>query len=295
MNKSYLVGIIVIAGLVSLVAIFGATNHFMGYYDPNKTIAKNNNNNNNKPTPNPNPNPDPKPNPQPTDKEIDGYKCKTQDCEILKGTSLINNKFLFISDGVDYVVLFDITTKEVVETYKSVSVAGDSYIAKDNNDKYGVINVDNEVSNLFPFEYTIIEYHPKKENFILTKNSSSFVANNVGKVITLTYNAQIIDYNDLYIITRTTSGEYHIFNFNNSTELTEYVNTKRIYIELVQGYVGVVTEDYIYRLFDFRHGETKQLAEYQLPSTTKKFHAVINTKNQLEIYADDNLSKAIDL
>ena len=103
-----------------------------------------------------------------------------------------------------------------------------------------------------------------------------------------------MDYNDNYIVTRTNNGEYHIFNFNNSTELTEYVSGKRIYIELVKNYVGVVTEDHIYRLFDFKD-KTKLVAEQQLQSSAKKFHAVINSSYQLEIYADDNLVKTIDL
>ena len=202
-NKTYLNSIIVIAIFLVLIAIFGASNHFMAYYDPKGELSK-----------------------------------------------------------------------------------------KDN--KYGIISVYNDVENIVPFEYTLITYSEKKDNYVLTKNTSSFVADNRGRAITLTYNAQIIDYNDLYIITRTSSGEYHIFNFNNRTELTEYVNTKRIFIELVSNYVGVVTEDYIYRLYDFQKGNAPIVAQ-KLSSEPKKIHAVINNQNQLEIYTDDSLAKSVDL
>lgn len=294
-SKTYLNSIIVIAVVLVLIAIFGASNHFMGYYDPKGEIAKkNSNSNNNNPKPTPTPDPKPEPTPAPADKEIKGYKCKYANCQILNGTSLINNKYLFIVDGEENVVLFDVTIKEVKETYKSVIVSGNSYIAKNSEDKYGIISVGNDVSSVVPFEYTYIAYVTKKDNYILTKNSSSFVANSTGHPITLTYNAQIIDYNDLYIITKTTNGEYHIFNFNNRTELTEYVNSKRIFIELVGKYVGVVTADYTYRLFDFQSGN-KILAECQLDTSATKFHAIINNSNKLEVYANDTLVKTIDL
>ena len=289
-NKVYLNGIIVVAVIFVAVAIFGTTNHFSGYYNPSgKTKNNNNSNNNPKPTPNP------KPNPEPTGKEIQGYKCTSEKCVILNGTSTINDKFIFISDGEENIVLFNIEEKKVVATYKSVIVAGqEKYVVKSKEDKYAIITVTDGVNEVVPFDYTLIEYVKNKDNYILTKQNSSFVADKNVKTITLTYNAQIVDYNDYYIVTKTTNGEYHIFNFNNNTELTEYVSAKRIFIELVKNYVGVVTDDYVYRLFDYKNG-TKLIAEYRLQSNAKKIHAVINSSYQLEIYEDDVLVKTIDL
>ena len=296
-NKTYLNSIIVLGVIVVLVALFGVSNHFMGYYDPSGTIKKNKETKV-KPTPTPTPDPDPKPNPDPNpipqEKDIYGYKCKFENCQILNGTKVINEKYVFIVDGVDNVVLFDITIPDVAETYKSVTISGNYFVVKNQEDKYAVISVFGKVDEIVPFEYTFIEYVQKKDNYILTKQNSSVVADNKGKPITLTYNAQIIDYNDLYIITKTTSGQYHIFNFNNRTELTEYVNSKRVFIELVKDYVGVVTDDYKYQLYDFQN-QNKLITEHQLSNAYNKFHGVINTNNQLEIYADDNLVKTIDL
>ena len=295
-NKVYLNGIIIITVILIGIAIFGTTNHFAGYYNPNK---KNNNNNNSnvKPTPKPNPNPDPDPNPDPSPdkKEISGYQCQTSNCVILNGTQIINDKYLFIVDGTENIVLFDVKEKSIVSTFKSVVVASNgNFVTKNKDDKYAIITVYDDVKEIVPYEYTLIEYVKTKDNYILTKQNSSFVADRNGKTITLTYNAQIMDYNDNYIVTKTSNGEYHVFNFNNSTELTEYVSAKRIFIELVKNYVGVVTNDYMYRLFDFKNG-TKLITEFQLQSNVKKIHAIINSSYQLEIYADDNLVKTIDL
>lgn len=295
MNKIYLNSIIVLAIVVAFIAIFGTTNHFMGYYNPKGTIAKNNSSKPApKPKPSPKPDPKPDPDPAPEDKEIYGYKCKYANCQILNGTKVINEKFVFIVDGEENVVLFDITTKEIVQTYKSVSLSGNYFVVKNSSDVYGVISVEDKVNELIPFEFTYIDYVSKNDNYILTKHSSSYVADNKGHAITLTYNAQIMDYNELYIITKTTAEEYHIFNFNNRTELTEYVNSKRLFIELVKDYVGVLTDDYKYQLHDFRNGN-KLITEYQLTNKPVKVHAVINSNNELEIYADDNLAKTIDL
>ena len=72
------------------------------------------------------------------------------------------------------------------------------------------------------------------------------------------------------------------------------VNSKRRYIELVKNYVGVVTDDYKYQLYDFKN-DNKLITEYQLKTTSDKIHAVINNENQLQIIVDDNLEKTIDL
>ena len=303
-NKVYLNSIIVLAIIIAAVAIFGASNHFLGYYDPNGKINKNSENKEKTPDekkpddkkPDDKKPDDKKPDDKPaaTDKEINGYKCKYSNCEILSGTDLIKEKYLFIVDGTENVVFFDTTSKETKETYKSVSIAGNNFIVKNQNNMYAIINVSENVSEVVPYEYTYIDYLSTKDNYILTKNNSSFVTDNKGKAITLTYNAQIMDYNNLYIITRTATGEYHIFNFNNSTELTEYVNSGRIFIELVENYVGVVTSDYKYQLYDFQN-KNKLIAEQQLQNSYTKFHAVINSSNKLEIYADDNLINTIDL
>ena len=294
-SKLYLNSIIVIAVVIALVAVFGASNHFMGYYDPKGTIAKSNSNKKD-PDPTPTPNPDPNPQPQPgqTDRELYGYKCNYENCSLLAGTNVINNKYVFIVDGTENIVLFDTEKKEIYDTYTSVSKSGTNFIVKNKDAKYGVIYITSEVTTVIPFEYTFVEYISNKNNYILTKNSSSFVSNSKGEAITLTYNAQIIDYNDLYIITKTTNGDYHIFNFNNRTELTEYVNSKRILIELVSNYVGVVTEDYMYRLYDFQNGN-KVLLEEQLEKSSTNIYAKINGANKLEIYANNALVKTVDL
>ena len=298
-NKVYLNSIIVLAIVIAAVAIFGASNHYLGYYDPSGKIKNTGENKEKKPDdkkPDDKKPDDKKPDDKPdiVDKEIYGYKCKYSNCEILSGTDLINEKYLFIVDGTENVILFDVTAKETKETYKSVAVAGNNYITKNQNNMYAIVTVSDNVSEVVPYEYTYIDYLSTKDNYVLTKNNSSFVSDNKGKAITLTYNAQIMDYNNLYIITRTATGDYHIFNFNNSTELTEYVNSGRSFIELVENYVGVVTSDYKYQLYDFQN-KNKLIAEQQLQNSYTKFHAVINSSNKLEIYADDNLINTIDL
>lgn len=293
MNKAYLNSMIGLTVILVLVALFGTSNHFMAYYNPNNRVAKNTNNNTKPPKPEPEPDPDPNP-PINDEKDINGYKCKYSNCQILNGTSVINNKYVFIVDGTDNVILYDIENQSEYASYKTVSISGTSYIAQTKEEKYGVILVYDDVTEMVPFDYTYIEYIQSKDQFVLTKNSSSYVADNRGRQVTLTYNARIINYNDLYIITKTTSGEYHIFNYNNRVDLTEYVNSKRLYIELIGEFVGVLTDGYEYRLYDFKSGN-KLITSYQLEKDTKNVYGIINRNNQLEIYGNDKLLKTIDI
>ena len=100
-NKVYLNSIIVLAIIIAVVAIFGTSNHFLGYYDPNGKINKNSENKEKTPDekkpddkkPDDKKPDDKKPDDKPaeTDKEINGYKCKysNSDCEENKN---LNNK-----------------------------------------------------------------------------------------------------------------------------------------------------------------------------------------------------------
>ena len=86
---------------------------------------------------------------------------------------------------------------------------------------------------------------------------------------------------------------FYIFNFNNREFLTEYSNSKTQFIELVGDYVGIITEDFKYVVYDFRSG-SKVVAEYQLEKGASDSRARIKD-NKIEIYRGATVLKTIDL
>lgn len=299
MKKSYLYGMIVLAVLLGAFTIFGVSNHFLKYYKPEKLKGyKTANSNSNKkptPTPTPTPTPDPDPNPNPSGKsEVYGYKCETKSCDVLSGTSVINEKYVFIQDGSENIVLFEIPSKKTINKYKKVTLASGLYITQNKNDMYGILKINDNVNDLIEAKYLYIEFNKDYNQFMVTTQShSSFITDIDGKQISATYIAQIMQYNDKYIVTRTSANKYHVFNFNNEEFLTEYINSDRLFIELVGDYVGVITADYRYVIYDFRTAG-KTIGDYQLEKGVTDARAKMQGRS-IVIYRANKVLKTIDL
>ena len=301
MEKKYLYGMIVLAIIFTLLAVFGTSNHIFKFYDPNgtKTSKTSSSDDNNKQTdPDKPTEPDKPTNPdKPADPnnatEINGYKCTTTNCKLVDGTSIINDQYAFIQDGTNNIILYDKKEAKALYTLEKVIPAGINYIALKSG-QYGLLNISSSVKEILAFSYNYIDYNESESQYtVTTQSNSSYITNNQGQIISPTYVAQIIQYNDKYIITRTSNNEYHIFNFNNREFLTEYSNSKTQFIELVGDYVGIITEDFKYVVYDFRSG-SKVVAEYQLEKGASDSRARIKD-NKIEIYRGATVLKTIDL
>lgn len=296
MRKAQYYTVICITFFIVLMAIFGTMNHYNPFYDLSsyKNKSGNNGNSNQKPNPTPTPTPTPNPNPSTTDKDVNGYKCETDNCDIVENTDVINNKYEFVKDGDNNVVLYNIEGKENVDKYQSVEAAGDTYVVKTTEGTYGIIKIFDTVTSIVDAKYKMIKYNSVDKTFVLSTDKASFIADSEGKKISSDYTADIIQYNEKYIVTKSSNNEYHVFNFNNREYLTEYYNGKRLFIELVGDYVGVITNTYMYQLYDFSTATTKLVAEVQVPDNSTTARARI-VDNKVEIYDGETVLKTIDL
>lgn len=297
MRKVQYYTVICLTFFVVLMAIFGTMNRYNTFYDVSSYENKKGNNrgsNNSKPSPTPTPTPTPQPNPNVTDKDVNGYKCETDSCELAENTEIINNKYEFVKDGENNVVLYNIEGKESVEKYQSVEATGDSFVVKTTQGSYGIIKIFDTVTSIVDAKYKMIKYNSVDKTFVLSTDKASFIADSEGKKISSDYTADIIQYNEKYIVTKSSNNEYHVFNFNNREYLTEYYNGKRLFIELVGDYVGVITNTYMYQLYDFSTSTTKLLTEVQVPNNSTTARARI-VDNKVEIYDGETVLKTIDL
>lgn len=298
MRKAQYYTVIGLTFVVVLMAIFGTMNRYNTFYDvssyKNKRANSGNNNPTPKPAPTPTPTPTPTPSPNTTDKDVNGYKCETDSCDLVENTDVINNKYEFVKDGDNNVVLYNIEGNENIEKYQSVEAAGNSFIVKSTEGSYGIIKIFDTVTSIVNAEYKMIKYNSNDQTFVLSTDKTSFIADSEGKKISSDYTADIIQYNEKYIVTKSSNNEYHVFNFNNREYLTEYYNGKRLFIELVGDYVGVITNTHKYQLYDFSSSTTKLLGEVELPNDSISARARI-VDNKVEIYDGETVLKTIDL
>lgn len=281
MKKAYLVGITALFSISTIFALFGTSNHFLKFVDVSDIVEE-------EPYVEPH-----KPNPPVSNKELEGYKCTYESCEMLEGTSKINEQYMFIYDGINKIVLYDTNNSEIKYTYREVLPANNLFIVVNDSGLYGLIKIDQDVENLYETKYTYIQYNEADNHFMVTSPTTSFITDENGKKISPEYSAQIVQYNDRYIITKTKAGDYHIFNFKNIEFLSEYINSKHYFIELVGDYVGAINEKYVYQLYDLSAGN-KIVGECELEVGTIDARARI-VGNKVEIFKGEEVLKTIDL
>lgn len=306
MKKSYLNGMIFLVVVFTLTSLFGTINHFTKFYSPNNSSSNNGGTTptpvpdpdpNPEPDPEPDPDPDPDPNPDPnpsgSNSEIYGYKCTTSNCQINEAIDITSDTYKLINDGENKVVIQNVKENKTEYTLTKITKAGNLYITLNQSNQYGLLKIADSIKEIAKQEFDVIEYNQKSNSYLLTKGSISYIIDENGSKRSTDYSAQIIDYNETYIITKSKTNEYHIFNFNNKEYLTEYINSGRTYIELVGSYVGVLDSNGKYVIYDFRYGN-KVIGEYtsSTPSTSIRSRIV---DNKIEIYENDNILKTIDL
>lgn len=284
MNKAYFYTMCLITSILIIIAIFGTSNHFLKFYEVKGSNNSSSSNNNNDPK---------KPQVDPKDLPVvDGYNCLNLDCKKLETNSISSENVVIILDGENQAIIYNKETKEVERTYKTIKESGKLYIVVNSSGLYGLVSIGDEIIDVFDAKYKHIDYNEKDNQFMVTTNTASFITDENGSKLSPDYSAQIVQYNDKYIVTKTEKGDYHIFDFQNKELLREYVNTKRTYIELVGDFVGVITDNNIYRVYDFRTG-TVILGEYQINDTTQEVRSRINNE-KIEIYDKSGVLKTID-
>jgi len=281
MKKSILYGMVTLAVLFGLIFLVGISNRYFMFYDvkvSHKNTNKNNNNNNNGDN-----------KPGKSDKNIKGYACKTDECKMLDGTDVINDKFVFVLDDDNKIYLYNMEKDAVTDTYIEVTPTDKLYIVAGQDGMYGLIKIDNDVEKVYDLKYSYIQYNEDDHNFMVTSPTSSFITDADGKKISSDYSAQIMQYSDKYIVTKTKNNDYHVFSMNNKEYLTEYINSKSVYIEILGDYVGVVDTNNNYKVYDFTN-YTKVIGEYKASDDKMVLRGRING-NSIEIY--DELSNEV--
>lgn len=205
------------------------------------------------------------------------YKCKTNDCDYATGTiddleyainyyntvsdlktSLIAKKYALLVDGSNEVLLYDIVNSNIVNKYKEVKnygigIDGNYYILKDQNDKWGVIKLDDEVKTVIDFKYDYIGLHndiklgTKKLDgsiFVVKDNNYWRLISNEGIEKSTLFTNEIFDYNERYVITKNNS------NYNVNYAISGVMVNTYNYARLIDKYMAIVDNNNDYYLIN---------------------------------------------
>lgn len=130
---------------------------------------------------------------------------------------IFNERYVFVNDTLDpnstSINLYDLKDNKILSRYSGVDAgsytgeakvsfaetpSGAQLIAKNKNNKFGVISVSSEVKSVIPFNYDAIE--KLRDSYMVKESSNTYVLmDRTGKTLTSRYGNKIVDYNGEYL------------------------------------------------------------------------------------------------
>ncbi|MBO4601093.1 MAG: hypothetical protein J5634_02535 [Bacilli bacterium] len=173
----------------------------------------------------------------------DGNKIKSR-------ASIINEDYVFVVDNKsgsnDDIILYSIKSKNSIDEYKLVkqsSINKNNVILKNKENKYGMLDLsDTTPRTLINFVYDYagaVANENSNKYLVINKNRKYYLIDFEENLLSSGFNDEIVDYNDNFIVTKSSDNYYKIFNFE-GTELTP--NTY-LFIKIMGDYYAALLDN----------------------------------------------------
>ncbi|MBE6155067.1 MAG: hypothetical protein E7163_05840 [Firmicutes bacterium] len=192
---------------------------------------------------------------------INGNSTTFNNCKVLSVESdetkgwmpIFNKKYIFMVDSIDVnnpvIMLYDLNKNDTLSEYRSIDVGyipseekitfedvQENYIiAKNKNNKYGVIKMSSNVEGVIPFKYNSLE--KLKDYYMALESTGTYLLiDKNGLEVSSKYGYKIIDYKNNYLKVIDNDNKYYIYDFKgNKIEETAY-----LHISLYNDYYVVI-------------------------------------------------------
>lgn len=152
--------------------------------------------------------------------DFDIPKLQSEDgSEILKRTNIYENDYVFIFDNEEedatLIKLYSISKKEVIEEYNDVKTYDDSYVVvSDMDNKYGLIKIENGITEVVPFEYDYLGMIDTESNLIAKNKKGFFVIDMNNKKLSSYFDEsyKIKNYNENFVVALV-DGDYNLYDY----------------------------------------------------------------------------------
>ncbi|MBQ6841197.1 MAG: hypothetical protein IJO63_03690 [Bacilli bacterium] len=228
------------------------------------------------------------------------------DVPIEQKSKIYNDRFVFIYDE-EKIVLYDIDKETKIGEYtliKTGAVDADIVVAKDANDKYGLIEFSSSESKIvLDFTYDYLGIINAADKFVAKDGTYSYLVDKNGKTLTSKIRGDIKNFSDDYIAVF--EDEYSLYDYTGQKALEDSFD----YIDFANSYVFTITnkkifayDDELYKLNEvgirtknddynkiYVFDENKNLKE------TKKAYSISFTNGAITIELSDESTKSINL
>ncbi len=154
---------------------------------------------------------------------------------------IIDSNYAFIVDNKDEndktIKLFDIKADKVLDTYMDVKVYDNNYAIVGNDSKYGLIKVEDGITDLIEPQYEYLGMINGENNLIAKYNKGYKVIDKSNKSLSSNFSSsyEIKSYNDNFVVAKV-SGDYTVYDYKADLIDSEYdfITVKDNYMFLVK-------------------------------------------------------------
>ena len=200
------------------------------------------------------------------EEEIGSYECENQDSnlcyvaynnyrdnfdvdkledeegeEIVRRVPIYENNYVFIFDNEDekaqLLKLYSIKDEEVKEEYNVVKAFADNMIiVADKDNKYGLIKIENGITEVVPLEYEYLGMIDGEDNLIAQDEKGYIVINKNNKKLSSTFNKsyEIKKYKTNFVVPKV-GGDYNLYNYK-----SDLIDGGYNYIDVIDKYAALV-------------------------------------------------------
>lgn len=245
------------------------------------------------------------------DKELGSYKCKNKDdkkCYVAfqsteddftgdlyvdqEGKKLdlrskvVSDNYVFVVDNKkgsnDDIILYSVKSNTNIGEYslvKQSSINSNYVVLKDKDGKYGVLDLSSdEPKTIINFVYNyagLINNDMANKYVVLSKNGKYYLSDFTENILSSGLSNKIVEYNDIYLVTKDNDGKYEIFNYEGNNLL----NASYLFIKLSDNFYAVVSSNGLF-VFDKEKNKYNELP-IALSSTTYNKTYVFDANNQM--------------
>lgn len=244
---------------------------------------------------------------------IGSYTCQKDPCSYAKSTiddsnypidylknqeletNVINDSFVFINDN-NKILLYDIKKKETIKTYKAINNYNNAVdptlmLVLNDENKWGVISITNEVEEIIPHEYDFIGLIKKDnlvntEYFVVKKDSLWGLIDQENSMMSNYLSYAIVSYNDLAISLQD-NQTYYVYDYNGKRLIDQNGFN---YVSFTEKLINIIDKNNNFYVYDLQNG-AKVTPDIPITSTdyANSFTSYING-NVLEITVEGNSS-----
>ena len=173
--------------------------------------------------------------------------------EIKQRLPIYENNYVFVFDNSsedgNEIVLYSITDGKEFARYTDVKAFADNYIiVKDTEDKYGLIQIQNGITEIIKPQYSYLGMVDGEANLVAKNKNGYVLINKKNKTQSSQFssNLKIKNYNDKYLVA-VTGDEYSVYDYEGNLvvggmdyatvldDYAAYVDEKRLYVVDVAG------------------------------------------------------------